>query len=309
MTFPPRSRPGSRAETSLLDRRLVIVTGKGGVGKTSVCAALAEAAAASGRRVLAVELGRDAELPDLVGEEVSCLLLDPHEALAEYLELQLGFGSLVQRVTRHAGFRQLLEGAPGWRELICVGKVWHLVERADPETGPDLVIVDAPATGHSLTFLDVPRVAANAVHSGPLHRHARAVGELLRDPQRCVLLPVFRPEELAARECVELVAGIRDELGLPVDRVVMNAAEVDPGVPVEALAQALGGDASAEFPWALALADWETRWRRTQRWGDLVARETGLPITRLPFAPQGVNGEIAEMGAALLGSVAGASPG
>ncbi len=278
----------------------MIVTGKGGVGKTSVSAALALAAARSGRRVLAVEVGRDPEIPALVDDSVECLLLDPHEALAEYLELQLGFGSLVRRVTRHRGFRQLLEGAPGWRELISVGKVWHLVERADPESGPDFVVVDAPATGHSLTFLDVPRVASSAVRSGPLHRHARAVEDLLRDPDRCVLLPVSRPEELAARECVDLVDRLRRELGLSVDRVAVNAAEVEPEVAIEPLSEALEAAAPDVFPWARALSDWETRWRRTQHWGGVIAQETGLPIAWLPFAPGGVRDALQALGRALL---------
>ncbi len=279
----------------------MIVSGKGGVGKTSVCAALARAAARAGRRVLAVELGQDPELPGLVGDRVESLLLNPYEALSEYLELQVGFGSLVRRVTGHRGFRQLLEGAPGWRELISVGKVWHLVERADPARGPNLVIVDAPATGHSVSFLDVPRVAASAVRSGPLHRQALAVEELLRDPERSVFLPVTRPEELAARECVELVERARGELELPVDRVVLNAAESDPGVPVEALASALEAEVPVEFPFRRALEDWETRWHRTLHWGDRIARETGLPIIELPFTPRGSGEDLDGLGAALIG--------
>ncbi len=317
MSFSPHplgsSAPGSEPfrqsgpigpERRLLERRLVVVTGKGGVGKTTVCAALARAAASSGIRTLAVELGRDPELPPLLGDAVPSLLLDPYEALAEYLGLQLGFGGILARVMGHPGFRQLLDGAPGWRELISVGKVWHLVERGDPTTGPELVVVDAPATGHSTTFLDVPRVASSAVRSGPLHRHARAVEALLRDPERCVLLPVCRPEELAARECVELVERIRD-LGVPVDRVVLNAAEVAPEVAVDPLVAALEGFDAGRFPWERALRDWETRARRTEYWGAFVARETGLPVIALPVAASGTEEAIARMGAALLASESG----
>ena len=286
----------------LLKRRLVIVTGKGGVGKTTVCAALALAAANRGVRALLVEVGRDPELPDLIGERVPLFHLDPHDALAEYLGLQVGFRGVVERVLRHRGFRQLLEGAPGWRELISVGKVWHLVERS-PEPAPELVVVDAPATGHGLTFLDVPGVAARAVRSGPLHRHAAAVEALLRDPERSVLLPVGRPEELAARETVELVARLRDDLELPVDRVVVNGIERDPGLPLAPLGSALraaAGSGSDAFPWAEALEDWETRFVRGQLWSETIARECALPVVPLPFCPGGAEDHLDDLGERLL---------
>ena len=176
---------------SLLDRRLVIVTGKGGTGKTTVAAALALAAARAGRRVLLAEVARDEALVRLLapdpapagyaGREVQPRLrvmqIDPFEALAEYLGLQLGVPALVRRVLRNRGFRQLMAASPGWRELIALGKLWHLEQMEEAPGRPlyDLLVVDAPATGHSVAFLErasrgglgaAHRAAAEALAAG-----------------------------------------------------------------------------------------------------------------------------------------------
>jgi anion-transporting ArsA/GET3 family ATPase len=307
---PPQD-PAVHSLPSLLDRRLVIVTGKGGSGKSTVCAALGVAAVRTGRRTLIVETGRSLELPELLDAALpaarrsepdgasagrpAVLRLDPFDALAEYLTLQFGFEMVVRRVISHRGFHQLLEGAPGWRELITLGKIWHLVERGDDAERPDLVIVDAPATGHGLTFLDVPRVATAAVRAGPLHRHAAWVEALLRDPRRTALVPVAVPEELSARETQELIARMREEVGVPVDRIVLNGCEqLPPDVPLDELetlleargAAALGDPALAEA-YGRAVRSWRVRAERSEAWSRELSRETGLPTVTLPYQPGG----------------------
>ena len=222
----------------LLDRRLIVVTGKGGVGKTAVACAVAEAARQAGRRVLLVETaaheaiaGRFERDPQPLGHAgrtlapgLHALRIDPHEALAEYVRLQIHLGVVTDRILRTDTFGQLLEAAPGWRELIVLGKIWHLEQRKDPAGRPsfDLIVVDAPATGHGLTFLDVPRVVQQAVRAGPLARHASWVEALVHDSERTLLLPVTLPEELPVKETQELVERARREVRIAVDRVVVN---------------------------------------------------------------------------------------
>ncbi len=223
---------------SLLDCRLVIVTGKGGCGKTTVAAAVALGAAQRGLRVALVEMGRDEHLHGLIkpgsapvgyeGRELSPSLrvfhIDPFAALAEYLGLQIGMHSLVKKSLNQPAFKQLLAAAPGWRELITLGKIGH-IENFGRDTGRltyDLIVVDAPASGHGLTFLDVPRVVQSAIKTGPLQRRARDVEALIQDPERTRLLPVSLAEELPVRETAELIGRVRDDIGTPLDRVVVN---------------------------------------------------------------------------------------
>jgi hypothetical protein len=311
----------------------VIVTGKGGTGKTTVAAALGLAAAGAGRRVLVAEVGPEEHLPAILtrgagpvppvgyeGREVAkglrAMRIDPYEALAEYLGLQIGLRAVVRRVLANQAFRQLMDASPGWRELITLGKVWHLEQlRDDGRAGGaprfDLLIVDAPATGHGLTFLDVARVVGQAVRAGPLRRHAGWVEGLIRDPERTLLLPVSLAEELPARETVELVARLRDHVGVSVDRVVVNAVTQEPFPPgFSDLDQRLARlPAGLELPGAPSLpalaacaAHLRGRHALNQRWTRDIAASTGLPVVVLPRLPRGVAGpdELAELAAPLL---------
>jgi hypothetical protein len=242
----------SQGTLSLLDRRLIVVTGKGGVGKTTVSCALAEAARRAGKRVLLAETSqiesvatRFEERPSLLGYTgrdlrpgLHAMRVDPHDALADYVRLQMGLGAVTDRILNTEIFQQLLEAAPGWRELIVLGKIWHLEQKRDKQGEPlyDLLIVDAPATGHGLTFLDVPRVVQQAVRAGPLSRHASWVEELVHDRERTLLLPVTLPEELPVTETAELVDRARADIDIAVDRIVVNRL---PAHPVEGLERAV----------------------------------------------------------------------
>jgi Mrp family chromosome partitioning ATPase len=223
---------------NLLEYRLIVVTGKGGTGKTVVSCELAEVARLAGKRVLLVETAATESIAALfestpiplgyAGRELRpglhALHIDPHEALADYARIQIGLGAVTDRVLQTDTFQQLLEAAPGWRELIILGKIWHLEQKTDASGRPfyDLLIVDAPATGHGLTFLDVPRVVQRAVRAGPLARHASWVEALVHDRDRTIMLPVTLPEDLPVLETKDLVDRARSDIDIGVDRVVVN---------------------------------------------------------------------------------------
>ena len=302
--------------TPLFDRRLVIVTGKGGAGKTTVAAALAVAGARSGRSVLVAEVGAGEQIPQLIspghppvgygGCEVlpnlTAIHIDPFEALAEYLGLQLKARSLVDLMLGNKGFRQLLEASPGWRELITLGKVWHLAQIQGPTGGPlyELIVVDAPSTGHGLTFLDVPRVVASAVRTGPLRRHAHLVEDLIHDPELSLLLPVALAEELPAQETAELVVRARDQLGVAVDRVAVNAVaaapfpESGPSDLDDLLARIPDETDLGDLPSPAVLAacafHLRARHELNAEYLTEIERRCSLPVVSLPYLPGGPRG-------------------
>ena len=244
----PQGQSETQSHASMIiEKRLLIVTGKGGTGKTTVAAAVAHAAQQRGRRVLLAETGSEECLASLIapGEEpvgyagrellpgLTVMRIDPREALAEYLGLQIGLRSLLDPILNSQSFVQLMEATPGWRELITLGKIWHLqqMQVASGARRYDLIIVDAPATGHGLTFLDVPRVVASAVQSGPLRRNAAMVGAMVRDRENTLLVPVTLAEELPVEETAELVTRARNQVGIQVGPVVVNAAVPNPTPP------------------------------------------------------------------------------
>jgi anion-transporting ArsA/GET3 family ATPase len=298
----------------LADRRLVIVTGKGGTGKTTVSAALAVSAAREGRRVLVAEVARDSQVarildpggapvgyaPRPVRPGIEVMRIDPFEALAEYLGLQLRVHRIVERIVANPGFRQLMEASPGWRELITLGKVWHLEQmREDGRPRYDLLVVDAPATGHGMTFLDVPRVVVSAVRAGPLREHTSRVEALIADAERTLLLPVALAEELPARETVELVERVRSQLSIHVDRVVVNAVHASPfpeGLDdldrrLAALPSDLGFDTLPPPPVLSACAaHLRARHELNRRYVREIAAKTGLPVVSLPYLRRGIDG-------------------
>jgi anion-transporting ArsA/GET3 family ATPase len=202
---------------------------------------------------------------------------------------------------RYRGFRQLMDASPGWRELITLGKVWHLEQQKTEQGEPryDLLLVDAPATGHGLTFLDVPRVVVSALRAGPLRRHTGWVEEMLKDPTATLLVPVALAEELPARETLELVERVRDGIGVSVDRVVINAV-LDRPFPEdlpdldERLARIPDDLVLPGLPplpvIARCAAHLRSRYELNRRYVDEIARTSGLPTVTLPYLPAGIHG-------------------
>jgi len=303
------------------------VTGKGGTGKTTVAAALAVAAAQAGKRVLVVEMGRDEHIPRLlapgtpavghVGRDLMpglrAMRIEPFAALGEYLTLQIGLKPLVDAVMGNHAFQQLMNASPGWRELITLGKIWHLEQLQEPDGRLcyDFIVVDAPATGHGVTFLGVPRVVVSAIRAGPLHQHTEAVEALIEDSERTLLLPVTLAEELPVRETVELIEKVRSDLAIAVDRVIVNSVTPAPfpeGLDhldeVLARLPATAPLGALPPPGELAACARMLRLRHELNAGFVseIAETTALPLVLLPHLDGGVEGprEIERLASALI---------
>lgn len=224
--------------TQLLDLKFVFVVGKGGVGKTAVSAALALAAAARGKRVLLAMCNAKERLSYLLETEpvgpqirriaphLDAVNMQPEAALEEYGMLILKVRALYKLIFENRLVSSFLHGTPGIDAWAMLGKAqYHAFEKdAAGRDRYDMVIVDAPATGHGLDLLRVPRVIVDVAPPGLLRREAERAWRLFSDPTRAGVLLVTLPEEMPTTETLELDAAVRGELGLPVAGVVVNQA-------------------------------------------------------------------------------------
>ena len=222
---------------ALLDRRLVVVTGKGGTGKSTISAAVALAAARRGKKVLVCEVVAKERVADFFGRPSSgtqirelvpnlySIHVRPREAMREYALMILKYETLYRIAFENAAARYFLAAAPSLAEIVMLGKVWWHASQ-EMERGRlrwDMVVLDAPATGHGLTFLTVPEVFLRLVSEGPLARDMRSMQSLLADPAKCSICVVTLPEEMPANEAVELDRALRQH-EFPAGPLFLNAA-------------------------------------------------------------------------------------
>jgi anion-transporting ArsA/GET3 family ATPase len=224
---------------SLLDRELLVVTGKGGVGKTTLASALGLLAAERGLRTIVVEVGEQSRLPLLFGipvpepgdqveleENLSSMSIDLDRALLEWLQ-SLG-GRVSGRVLASSStFQYFAAAAPGAKELVSMVKIWELTQGRRRRgrargSGYDLVVLDAPATGHALGMLDSPRTFGAIARVGPIAGQAERLRELLTDPERSSYLAVAQGTEMAITETLELQQKLGEQLGRDLHAVVVN---------------------------------------------------------------------------------------
>ena len=214
----------------LLDRRLLFVTGKGGVGKTTVAAALGLAAAAEGRRTLVCEVDAKGHLSDFletgpasftpheVSPGLSVMAMDTEESLKEYLSLQLRVPLLARVGPLARSLDFVASAAPGVKEILTVGKLCWEVR----ENNWDLVIVDASASGHVVGQLAAPEAINELVKVGRVRDQTRWMLDILADPAVTGAVIVSAPEEMPVAETVELAGRIRTETQVDLACVVVN---------------------------------------------------------------------------------------
>ena len=208
--------------------RLVIVAGKGGVGKTTVTAVLAHAAARGGLRVLAVELEGKPVLADLLADTtVEVMTITAPEALADYLDAH-GLKRVSKRLATSGIIDVVATAAPGIDDIVVLGKLKQL-ERLDTH---DLIVVDGPAAGHAITFLLSARGLMDTVRGGPIRTQAEEVLDMFNDPQRCQVMLVTLPETTPINELIETAYSVEEKVGVQLGPVIVNGVDLGTEVPV-----------------------------------------------------------------------------
>jgi anion-transporting ArsA/GET3 family ATPase len=269
----------------LLDKRLVFVTGKGGVGKTTVAACLARVAAQRGKRVIVCDVAAEQTGHDEVevAPGIHSIAIDPEHAMREYLSDQVG-GALSKVMTSSRIFTYLAAAAPGLRELLMIGKVWDLAQLDQRRTGDtpyDLVILDAPATGHALGMLRTPRTFRDVARVGPISRQAGRIDTFLTDPSLTGIVAVAAPEEMPVNETIDFIAALDEEMAMAPDAVVVNGVYPDRFRDAEIAAieaiEAVGSDSPA-------LHAATTTYRRARHHRNQLRRlRRRAPALTLPF--------------------------
>ena len=278
----------------------MIVTGKGGVGKSTVALALALAGAGRGKRTILCEVSSQEQFSRVfhraeigfheveMADNLWGISIDPDESIKEYLLIQLKVKAMRDLLVNSRIFSYLAAATPGLRELVSFGKVWELAQPNRKVKGAlqyDLVVVDAPSTGHGVGFLQTPRTFAAVARVGPIRSQAETLDAYITNHHKTGVAIVALPEEMPVNESAFLEQQLTEEVGASVDRILMNglyperfsAEEVQ---RLEPLAAGRDGPVAA----ACRAAVRQSRRAATQR--EQLARleeMTSAPLSTLPF--------------------------
>lgn len=221
---------------TLESAKLIVVMGKGGVGKSVVAAALGRLAASAGREVLLVEVDPRENLHQLLdvppsdgeivqaGPSLRLQHMHPRQVLDDLVAERLKFGPLARRVLASPVHQHFAEGAPGLKESAVLGRILRMLDGHTPKevTAPDLVILDSPASGHGVPFLAAPGLISSVIDSGPIGQMAEDIDEMISDPERTSFVVVSLAEEMPVQETVELIDTMSTTLERSPSMVIVN---------------------------------------------------------------------------------------
>jgi anion-transporting ArsA/GET3 family ATPase len=272
----------------LAGRQVLVITGKGGVGKSAITAALGSLLAAQGRRVLLVEIDPRENLHQMLGippsggelvqvqPRLALQNLRARQVIEETVHEHLRVAILSRRVVASPVFQHFVGGAPGLKEMAVLWHALRVLGGRDGRRGSfDTVLLDAPATGHALSLLMAPLLVSDVIQGGPFGRMARDLSVLVRDAGRTGVIVVTRAEEMPAREAIELGAGLEARIGLRPVLLVVNG--VYPPFPVHAPP---ASDVSH-----LVMRLWQRRREVNEREIVRLEREWPGPRIELPLVP------------------------
>jgi len=285
---------------SLFDKQLVIIAGKGGVGRTTVAAAMALASAHKGKRVLLAQTKSKERLSTLFGvppigtdlvrvrERLWAVNMTPAASLREYGAMVLRSEFIARQVLENKVSRAFLHAIPGLEDYSMLGKVWfHTTEQEDGKRKWDQVILDGPATGHLITMLQIPQAILDAVPEGPLTRPAQAAVDLLRDPKRTSMSIVTLAEDLPSNEAIELSRKATEKLGVTLGPLIVNALyppRFATGVSARALAALPENvDDDGLQPLVTSARTAQRRRELNEKYLELLRRELPVPQAQLPY--------------------------
>jgi anion-transporting ArsA/GET3 family ATPase len=310
---------------SLFEKKLVVIGGKGGVGRTTVAAAFAVAAARRGRRVLLCQTKSKERLSSLFGvapvgtelarlrERLWAVNMTPQAALREYGAMVLRSQFIAKQVLENKVSRSFLRAVPGLEDYAMLGKTWyHTTEVEDGRPKWDLVILDGPATGHIVTMLSIPQAILDAVPEGPLTRPAAATLALMRDPARAAMVLVTLAEDLPSNEAIELKQRVDATVKMPWGPLLVNQLyppRFTQGPSARAVAALPEDVGDAELgPLVTSARTAQRRRALNEKYLERLRRDLPLPQVQLPFlfAPRFDFAAVEELSRRLEGQIAAA---